>query len=472
MPKTDTALVAHLMRRAGFGARYDEIEALAAGGYDAAVDWLLNPEGEPQTDDDITMRFTPMHVDPQGFAGPASRWLFRILNTRRPLEEKMALFWHCVFATGFAKLNSGLAMWRQYEMLHEYGMGNFRTLLLQLSKDPAMIYWLDNCDNHDGTPNENYGRELMELFSMGIGNYTEDDVKMAARAFTGWTYSDPLPRVPYLFYHPDFEYRPWDHDDGEKTFLGETGNFGGEEIIDIIVKQPATAYFLGRHLYNFFVADEPQVPAWPYTPPNDSDAVNTLAQAYMDSGYEMRPVLETLFKSDFFKEARFSKVKSPLDLVANTVRLTGDFNVDMGTFPKHGLTGLAASVGFMGQQVFNPPSVEGWHTGKEWIDSGALVQRVNFAAEQVGSADMPGVRLILDRLANCEDVLSADELVDGCLAYMGGLELESDTHTALVQHAESGGTLRIGTPSERRRFDVRATEMMQLITATPEYQSG
>ena len=156
------------------------------------------------------------------------------------------------------------------------------------------------------------------------------------------------------------------------------------------MKQPATGQFLARHLYNFFVADEPQVPAWPYTPPNDPDAVNTLAQAYIDSGYEMRVVLETLFKSDFFKEARFKKVKSPLELVTNTVRMTGDYNLEMGTFPKHGLTGLAATVGFMGQQVFNPPSVEGWHTGKEWIDSGALVQRVNFAAEQVGDADMPG----------------------------------------------------------------------------------
>ncbi|MCY3638884.1 MAG: DUF1800 domain-containing protein [Chloroflexi bacterium] len=471
MSTNDTALIAHLMRRAGFGARFDEIEALAAKGYDATVDWLLNPVGEPETDDDITLRFTPMHVEPQGFAGPASRWLYRILNTRRPLEEKMTLFWHCVFATGFSKLNSGTAMWRQYEMLHAYAMGNFRDLLLQLSKDPAMIYWLDNCDNHDGTPNENYGRELMELFSMGIGNYTEDDVKTAARAFTGWTYTDPLPRVPYLFYHPSFEYREWDHDGSEKTFLGETGNFNGEDIIDIIVKQPATGQFLARHLYNFFVADEPQVPAWPYTPPNDPDAVNTLAQAYIDSGYEMRSVLETLFKSDFFKEARFKKVKSPLELVSNTVRMTGDFNVEMGTFPKHGLTGLAATVGFMGQQVFNPPSVEGWHTGKEWIDSGALVQRVNFAAEQVGDAGMPGVRLMLDKLADDTASMSPEGFVDGCLRLMGDLELEADTHSALVQHVAGSGALRADTAADRDRFDARATEMMQLIVATPEYQS-
>ena len=143
----------------------------------------------------------------------------------------------------------------------------------------------------------------------------------------------------------------------------------------------------------------------------------------------------------------------------------------MGTFPKHGLTGLANAVGFMGQQVFNPPSVEGWHTGKEWIDSGALVQRVNFAAEQVGDADMPGVRLILDRLATDEASLSPSGFVDGCLRLMGDIELESDTHEALVQHVAGNGALRAGSEEDRGRFDERATEMMQLIVATPEYQS-
>ena len=156
-------------------------------------------------------------------------------------------------------------------------------------------------------------------------------------------------------------------------------------------------------------------------------------------------MLETLFKSDFFKEARFKKVKSPLELVANTVRMTGDFNVEMGTFPKHGLTGLAATVGFMGQQVFNPPSVEGWHTGKEWIDSGALIQRVNFAAEQVGNAEMPGVRMILDRLADDTASNSPQGLVNGCLRLMGDIELEADTHDALVQHASDGGALQADT---------------------------
>ena len=458
------------MRRAGFGARYDELEELASHGYEATVDWLLNPEREPELEDDLTLRFNPMQVDPLGYAGPTGRWIYRMLNTRRPLEEKMALFWHGIFATGFSKSNHGQAMWRQYEMLRAHGMGSFQTLLVALARDPAMIYWLDNSDNHSDTPNENFGRELLELFSMGVGNYDESDVKMAARAFTGWTYQNPLPRLPYLYYYPEFEYRPWDHDGSEKTFLGETGDFGGEDIIDIIVKQPATGRFIARHMYNFFVADEPQVPAWPYTPPNDPEAVDFLARTYVESGHQIRPMLDAIFRSEFFKNARFKKVKSPVELVVDTLKLSGDYNIDLGTFPKHGLTGLAMKIGFMGQQVFNPPSVEGWHTGKEWIDSGSLVQRVNFAAEQMANPANPGVRLILDRLTERGPLLSADELVEGCVELIGGIDLDEDTRVTLVNHAAQAGDLRCETQDERQSFEERATEMLQLLVATTEYQ--
>ena len=153
MLDNDLSLISHLMRRAAFGARYDELEVLASQGYDAVVDWLLYPEREPELDDDLTMRFTPMQVDPLGYAGPTGRWIYRMLNTRRPLEEKMALFWHGIFATGFSKLNHGQAMWRQYEMLRANGMGSFRTLLVELARDTAMTYWLVNRDNHNSTPN-------------------------------------------------------------------------------------------------------------------------------------------------------------------------------------------------------------------------------------------------------------------------------------------------------------------------------
>ena len=467
--KQDIALIAHLFRRAGFGARYDELEDYAAQGYDTTVDGLLHPERELEVDEEIVLRYSPGQVDPV-LIPAGSRFIYRALNTRRPLEEKMAFFWHTIFATGYSKINYAYAVWKQYEKFRRDGLGNLQTLLTELSKDPAMIYWLDNSDNHKDSINENYGRELLELFSMGIGNYTEDDVKMAARAFTGWNYKDTLPRVPYLYYYPDFEYRPWDHDDSVKTFLGETGRFNGEDIIDIIVKQPATARFIARQLYDFFVADEPQVPAWPYTPPKNQEAVDLLAQTYLDSGYEMRPVLEVLFKSDFFKNARYSKVKSPLDLVVGTVRLVGDFNLELGTFPKLGIEGLASKVGYMGQKVFDPPTVEGWHTGKEWIDSGTLMQRVNFAAGQVEDTSQPGVALIVNRLAERGPTLSPEALVDGCMELTGVLNLEEGTRAELVRHAMKGGELRRGTQGDRRAFDARVSEMLQLIVATSEYQ--
>ena len=158
MSKNDLSVIAHLMRRAAFHARYDDLEKYANQGYDATVDWLMHPEREPETDDDLSIRFTPTYIIPPGYAAALARWIYRILNGTRPLEEKMALFWHGVFATGFSKLNTALAMWQQYEMLRRHGMGNFRTLLIELSKNPAMIYWLDNCDNHKEEPNENWGR--------------------------------------------------------------------------------------------------------------------------------------------------------------------------------------------------------------------------------------------------------------------------------------------------------------------------
>ena len=469
MAGTDTGLIAHLMRRAGFGARYDELEQYAAWGYDATVEWLLHPDREPEVDDEIVTRFAPFWC--VYFYTSMGRWIYRMLNTRRPLEEKMALFWHGIFPTAFSKVVHGIALYEQNGKFRRNGMGNLRTLLIELARDPAMIFMLDNCDNHKDAPNENWGRELLELFSMGIGNYTEEDVQMAARAFTGWTYHR-LPRVPYHYYSASFEYRPWDHDDGEKTFLGETGRFNGEDIIDIIVRQPATARFIARHLYNFFVADEPQVPAWSYTPPNNPQAVELLAKTIMDSGGELRPALRLLFNSDFFKEASFSKVKSPVEMVVGTVRLAGDYTTELGTFPKNGLEKLALQSGNMGQTIFNPPSVEGWHTGKEWIDSGALVQRVNFASSQVGDAAKPGIRLMLDRLADRAPVQSAEELVDGCLEYMGAVEVDGGTRAKLVGHAERGGELRCGTPDERLAFEARATEMLRLIVGTIEFQSG
>ena len=257
-------------------------------------------------------------------------------------------------------------------LFREHGMGNFRTLLMELSTHPAMVYYLDNTDNHKGAINENYGRELLELFSLGVGmdgqfNYTEDDVKAASRAFTGWNVAPTLPVFPYGRSIWQFRYDPTDHDDSEKTFLGQTGRWNGEDIVNIALQQPAPARFISRHLYNYFVADEPQVPAWKDTPPQDVEAIKTLEKAFVDNNYEIRPVLRALFKSDFFKNARFRKMKSPAEVVVGTMRLVKDH-----TEVKPGLFPIMQETIFMGQDLLNPPTVEGWHTGREWIDSGTL----------------------------------------------------------------------------------------------------
>ena len=319
MPDNDLALTAHLMRRAAFGATREELEELSARSYESLVDDLLNPERFPPVEDDVLDRYygeITIHNNP-------GTWLYRMVNTRRPLEEKMVLFLHHVFATAYSKDSAPFSHLVQLDLFRRIALTDWRTILVEVSKDPLMISWLDNSENHKDEPNENYGREVLELFSMGIGSYTEDDVKECARAFTGWTFTQPIPLYPCGHFVPEFEFVAEDHDEGPKSFLGHSGNFNGEDVIDIIARQPATAEFVTRHLYSFFVADEAQVPAWSVEPPRDPEAIEALSQEFMDTGGSLRPVLRLLFNSDFFKEARYARVKSPAELVAGTIKLAG-----------------------------------------------------------------------------------------------------------------------------------------------------
>ncbi len=458
----DIALLAHLMRRAGFGASREELEARAARGYAATVEELLNPESVAGADRYEFLRYHPSFWKPITSPGMgAAAWLHAMLNTERVLEEKMALFWHQVFATGGSKLDHWHEMVNQIDLFRRAGMGNYRDLLLELARNPAMIFWLDNCDNHAAAVNENWGRELLELFSMGVGNYTEEDVRECSRAFTGWTIAASIPRNAHGRYDWEFEYQPEDHDEGEKTFLGHTGNFDGADIIAIVCAQPATAQFIARHLYNFFVADEPPVPAWSVTPPRDPAAIALLAQTFVDSGYEMRPVLRVLFNSDFFKQARFAKIKSPAEVLAGTLRLVGGYR-----FPAPGLGNLSKEAGYMGQELLNPPSVEGWHTGAEWINSGTLMKRINFSADLVGNTAQPGIQAIIRRLQARGD-LSPEQLVDGCLDLLGPLEVDRDNRQQLVNHAQESGQLTWDDPATAA---ARVGEMLQLAVSLREYQ--
>ena len=472
MADSDIALMAHLMRRAGFGATRDQLEAHVAKGYEATVEELLHPEQQPEWEQDLYMRAHPSFSDQSNLEMNQIIWAYRMLNTKRPLEEKIALFWHGVLCTGFGKVDHGRMIALQLDMFRRSGLGNFRDLLIEISQDPGMVYYLDNTDNHKASINENYGRELLELFSMGVGmdgryNYTEDDVKACARAFTGWNIAPALPIFPYGRYDWQFAYDPTDHDYSEKTFLGQNGPWNGEDVIDIIVRHPATARFISRHLYNFFVADEPQVPNWKDTPPRDMEAIKTLERAFIESNYNIGAVLQVLFNSAFFKSesVRYAKVKSPTEVVIGTLRMVGDF-----TYPKPGLFPIALQMGYMGQSLLEPPTVEGWHTGRDWIVSGSLVKRINFVADNVGRLDLPGIQSIVDRLSDDTTTMSPEDFVDGCLDLMGPVELTEKSRNVLLDHTRSSGELSRATEEDRSVFARRVGEMLQLVVATAEYQ--
>ena len=457
---TSTKSIKHLMRRASFGAPHSLLETLCNQSYEEIVEQLLAPETQPDYDELTFFRYHPT-ADVMYVPNHAKlNWLYRMTHSQRYLQEKMALFWHYVFATGDLKVGNPYAMHTQIEMFRTHGMGNYRTLLIELAKDPAMIFWLDNQENHKRAPNENWGRELLELFSLGVGHYTEKDVFECARAFTGWTFTNKMHRR----FGPNpwkFVYRPEDHDNGEKTFLGHTGNFNGEDIIDIILKQPACPAFITRHLYNFFVADEPEVPKWTNEPPRDPEAIKYLSEVFVESNYEIKPVLRALFNSDSFKNAIYQKIKSPVEVIVGTLKLTGDMN---GPDPRWGEVAQAPTT--MGQDVLNPPSVEGWHTGKEWINSGAFISRVNFVADRLKNTELPGVKTIIENVKQNSNHNVPESIVDSCLEELGDLKLESDSYSELIDEIKLNGDLN----STGNDIDNKIANTLSMIAGTKEYQ--
>ncbi len=469
MSKEDIALAAHLLRRAGFGATRDELDGYAAKGYEATVEDLLHPGDPGNIPDDLIRRY---HVDQSEMRlldSAGAYWIYRMISTKNPLEEKIALFWHSLFATGYSKLNQSRSLLNQIDMFRRFGLGPLPPLLVELSKDPAMIIWLDNNENHDGAINENYGRELLELFSVGIGHYTEEDIKECSRAFTGWTLGNaeymsvraqkdsiwPYGRIAW-----HFEYRPHDHDDGEKTFLGRTGRFNGQDIIDIIAGEQATARFISTRLFQFFGADE--------IDDAGRAVIDSMIASYFDSGYEIRSVLRTLFLSEYFRSegARFARVKGPVELVAGGIKMAGSY-----AKPTFGIEKVGQQAFYMGQGLFQPPSVEGWHEGTEWIDSGALVERVNFVAQELANVDSPGVRSIIDRLAhNNGGVLTPQELVDSCLDLVGPVPVSESARSALLEHATRDGDLDLRSAEPGDAAEQRVGEILRLIASSREYQ--
>lgn len=459
---SDREEMAHLLRRAGFGASADELDSYVTAGYAETVEALLHPCEETTTygcyaDHDLIDRYFTASVGPRGVEYGWPQWMWRLLTTTRPLQEKMALFWHGLFATGATKYPLPLsAQLQQIEMFRRRGMGGFEELLRCLSRDPAMLFWLDNPSNHKDAPNENYGRELLELFTMGVGNYTEADVKAAARAFTGWGVGPMMPSCYFLGTFPaSFRYDESDHDGTDKTFLGHVGAFNGDEVIGIIVKQPATARFIAERVYRFFVADEPDEPG--------HAEIARLTAVFMETNGDVRSLLRTIFMSDHFRsqQVRYRKVKSPVELMVGTARLSGRWSL-----PSNDVADLAYNTHFMGQSLLNPPSVEGWHEGEEWIDSAGLIERINCASTEITQPEAPGVARILARV-DCAD-REPFALVDACLEAMGSLRFSTQTRRVLAERFTD-------TPQPHDRDNPQAVhehtlELLKAIVATPDYQ--
>tara|TARA_Y100001960_G_scaffold84860_1_gene90693 strand:+ start:3499 stop:4896 length:1398 start_codon:yes stop_codon:yes gene_type:complete len=455
----DIDLMAHLMRRAGFGASREELEMRAELGYEATVEELTTLLCFEPVDRYRFLRYFPMWWKPGTMGGLGqAEWVWTMINTKSPLQEKMCLFYHNLFATGVAKVDHYDEIQDMIDMFREKGLGHYKEILISVAKSPAMIYWLDNNENHVGSVNENWGRELLELFTMGVGNYTEEDVRECSRAFTGWTLEHKLPRFHMGRWDWEFKFVPEDHDYKEKEFLGHTGNFDGDEIIDIILSKPVTAQFIARHLYSFFVSDEPQVPAWSVTSPGDPEAISFIADALIDSDYHMGIVLKKIFNSTFFKAQRFSRVKNPTEVVIGTLRLVGGTNR-----PSPETLDWTGQIAHMGQDLLNPPSVEGWHNGTEWINSGTLMKRTNFISKLISDTRRPGVRAIIDRVKFAGT--NPEVVVNACLDIMGPMEVSQETLLELIEHVKKEGDFNWDTSGEGRLI-----ELLQLLVSTREYQ--
>jgi Protein of unknown function (DUF1800) len=400
----DRARAKHLLNRAGFGGTPEEIDRLAtltpleavrrivdyakvengdhlafehSGVYDAtlkvfppsrpattrkaettgeAIGVRVKPGGSRRMQPVVDRFFFWLRATALETRRVAAWWADRMVSTDRPLQEKMALFWHGHFATGADKVRDYRKMLVQLELFHQQGTGNFRELLIAVAQDPAMLVFLDAGQNVKGAPNENFGREVMELFTMGVGNYSEHDIREAARAFTGWTNDDLR-----------FKLDEAKHDTGEKEFLGRRGNFDGVDILNIILDQKVTANFIAGKIYRYFARD-------------DLSPVlqERLGAVLRENDYELRPLLRTIFLSrDFYSEPSVgTRIKGPVDLIVSMCR-------ELGLKRLPGVPDFNSSCGELGQVLLNPPTVAGWAQGRSWITPGMLLARGNLARQML-----------------------------------------------------------------------------------------
>jgi len=501
----NTKDTAHLLRRAGFGADPATVRAAAQAGLSATTDALLHPERTPEDldDDGLLNRLAGLLPVPMNGGIPTQAvkmwWAHRMVASPRPLVEKMTLFWHGHFTSkdGGAQ---GEMHYKQNQLFRRNALGSFRTLTLAVSRDPEMLRYLNGNQNYKLHPNENYARELMELFTCGIGHYTEDDVKAAARAFSGWNMRGG-----------EFAFNANQHDNDPKTFLGKTGNWNGDDIVDILVASPATAQRLCTQLWAFFAYPDPE-PA----------VLNALTKTYFSSGYDVRAVLDRIFRSQAFysDKARFAVIKSPAQYVIGTVNMLGmskaielslpditpanDMAATRAAQLAAGrrialLAGLPAAMRSMGQDLFSPPTVKGWDGGTAWINTSTLMSRIAFASAISNSRVLLGGQS--PRLADYvqQNSLTPEGWVDFLAETLGPLPLAPTTRQTLVDYVKGAdapattqnadfvapapppfrrGQRNGGRSYSRLRqsgysgLEGRLRGVIPLIMATPEYQVG
>jgi uncharacterized protein (DUF1800 family) len=433
--------VAHLLRRAGFGATEAELDQYTMLGYAGALDRILNPE---QVDDSATDQLLAPYTtdlgDPKKIEAAKFWWFNRMLYTQRPLQEKMTLFWHNHFATANSKVSNSVLMQQQVHLFRDNGLGNFETLLQLVTRDPAMLIWLDNRQNRKGATNENFAREVQELFTVGIGNYTEQDIKEAARAFTGHTLGKDL----------KYTFNKGQHDAGEKTFQGQTGNFDADDILGILARNPATARFITTKLFTYFAYDNP-----------DSSTIDRLSYTFVSTNFDIRSVLRDLFAGPEFLSAQafHGQIKQPVELIVGSLKSLNVQNVgpDATQFLRR-----------MGQDLLNPPDVSGWKGGAAWINATTLFERFNWAnrlatgrdAAKPYFADVPGQ-------LQARTVSSTDGAVDYYLSLLVDGDVTPEARQALVDYLDASGPLTLDTSAA---LDLKARGLVHLALAAPTFQ--
>jgi uncharacterized protein (DUF1800 family) len=370
----DLGKVAHLHRRAGFGATRAELQRDRSAGPAASVERLVNPRAATSEETQVLDSLRQGVMASGDMERLKAWWLYRALYDPDPLREKLTLFWHSHFATSNVKVRSVRLMLRQNETLRQHALGEFGALVTALVSDPAMLVWLDGGSSRRERPNENFAREFLELFTLGAGHYTERDIREAARAFTGWVRAGGTNRG--FNETPDFRFDAAQHDDGEKTFLGQTGRWNAADIVRLTLDRPRCAEFLCRKLYRSFVSEGEEPSA---------DLIRPLAEELRSGRYNVRAVVGTMLRSRHFyaRAARFQKVKSPVELSAGLLRVLEVPRSDVRVLA------LAVACDRQGQELFHPPNVRGWVAGRTWLNSTTVLERGNWCNDVVwGNPDL------------------------------------------------------------------------------------